>query len=220
MTAHITPSSPEYALGQNDPAAYPPTLRAVRYLVSFLQWRFSLLPIGSYHWAPEDADQPDRSGSEIYISADTPLPARAFGERPAITVLRSQLVFQGIGIGDTMDHQLTSGAKSYMDLMPTTLCISVVSRLSYVAERLAWFCWEQVFTLREEIIRTEQSILSIGRAVTMTPPAPAGPLVESADTDWIAVALYLPTYLQHTMSFIPINRPVLSGFSVDVKTKG
>lgn len=211
----ITPSSPEYRIQQNDPAFYPPTVRPIRHLVDFLQSRFALAPAGAFHWAPEDETTPEAMKSEIYIAADTPLPARAVGDRPAITVLRSQLAFQGIGIGDVVHHHWDTGGKVYMDLLPTTLCIAVLSRLPFVAERLAWFVHNQIFTLREEIIRTEKTILSIGSRVTVTPPSPAGALIDSVEPDWTAVSLLLPTYLQFRSEFLPVNVPILK--KVDVR---
>lgn len=204
----VTPSSPDYAIGQNDVAQYPPTLKAQRHVIDFLQWRFSLLPVGAFHWQPEDRDSPEGgTRSEIYISADTPLPAQAVGERPAITLSRSQLQFQGVGLGDVAFHDQRTGAKAYMDMMPTTLVINVLSRISFVAERLAFFVQDQIFTLREEIVRTEPCILNLGSRTTMSPPSPAGALIDSTEPDWINVSLFMPLYLQHTTSFHPINVP-------------
>lgn len=213
----ITPSSPEYGIQQNDAFEYPPPVRAVRHLVGFLQWRFSLLPVGAYHWAPEEETSPEGvKSSEIYIAGDTPLPTRDVGDRPAITVLRSQLAFQGVGIGDTMFHNLQTGGKTLADLIPTTFCINVLSRMPMVVERLAWFVYDQIFTLREDIVRTEKSIVMLGPRVTMTPPSPAGALVDATEPDWTVVALYLPVYLQHTSSFLPINVPVVEKIDVTV----
>lgn len=210
----IISSFSDWRLAQNVPEMLPPTIRAVRHLISFLQWRFSLLPVGAFHWAPEDNAEPDGQQSQIYIAGDTPIPAQAVGMRPAITVLRSQAAFQGIGLGDVVDHNLRTGGKSYMDLVPTTLCVNVLSRLPMVAERLAWFVQDQIFTLREEIVRTEKCILSLGARTTLGAPSPAGALVDSVDHDWCVVPLFLPTYLQHRTSFVPLNQPVLKSIKV------
>lgn len=213
MTA-FTPSTPEYGLQQNEVAQFPPTIRLVHHLIDFLQWRFSLLPVGAYHWEPEDGVLPEGARSEIYIAGDTPLPMRAVGDRPAITVLRSQAAFQGIGLGDVAFHNLQTGGKSYMDIIPTTLCINVSSRLAFVAERLAWFVQDQIFSLREEIIRTEKCILALGARTMLAPPAPIGALADQADSDWMTVAMYLPVHLQHRTSTIPINVPLLKKVTV------
>ena len=215
MTA-TTPSAPDYGIQQNVAPEYPPTIQVVRHLIGFLQWRFSLLPRGAYHWEPADEDSAEgvTSSSEIYISGDTALPTRNAGDRPAITVLRSQLQFQGSGIGDVMYHNLRTGGKTLQDLMPTTVAINVLSRFAMVAERLAWHVHDQIFTLREDIVRTEKSIVYLGQRATMTPPSPAGALVDQVESDWIAVCLYLPVFLQHRTSFIPINVPMTGKITV------
>ena len=214
------PAAAEYPLQQNLVAHYPPTVRVVRHMISFLQWRFSLLPVGAYHWAPEDEVSGEgMNASEIYISGDTPLPTRAVGERPAITVLRSQLGFQGVGIGDMAHHDLRSGGKQYLDLLPTTLVINVLSRLGFVAERLAWFVQEQVFTLREEIVRHDGCILSLGARTTMAPPGPAGGMTDQIESDWMVVAMYMPVYLQHRTGFVPINVPIVESVGAALEVK-
>lgn len=214
MTAFVQ-SEPDYGINQDLAAQYPVPVRAVRHIVDFLQWRFSLLPVGAYHWAPEDqASENGTKSSEIYISADTPLPSRAAGERPAITVSRSQLGFQGSGIGDVQSHNWRTGGKTYSDFVPTTIVINVLSQLAFVSERLAWFVHDQIFTLREEIVRTDKCFVYIGSRATIAPPSAAGSLVDTTKEDWIVVPIYLPTYLQHRTSFIPVNVPVLKKVEV------
>jgi hypothetical protein len=219
MTATIF-GSPDHALQQNDPSFYPPTMRVCRHLIGFLQWRFSLLPAGSYHWAESEEQSVDRGASEIWISGDTPIPCQTVGFRPAITVLRSQVQFQGIGIGDVIDHRWGSGSKTRTDLIPTTICVNVLSRLPMVAERLAWFVQDQIFGFREEIVRTEKCILSIGQRTSMPPPSPAGSLVDSLEEDWSVVPLFLPAYLQHAVKTTPLNVPVLQKLTTILKNKG
>jgi hypothetical protein len=219
MTA-VTPASQDYAIQQNLVSQYPPTLRALRTVIAFIQSRFALLPVGAYHWQPEDPDSMEGSRSEIYIAGDTPLPTQAVGDRPAITVLRSQLQFQGAGIGDVAYHDWRTGAKAYMDLLPTTFSINVLSRLAFVAERLAFFVQDQLFTLREEIVRADKCIFALGQRNSMSAPSPAGALIDSTESDWIAVSIFMPVYLQHTTSFLPINVPTIEKINVDVRPKG
>jgi hypothetical protein len=134
-------------------------------------------------------------------------------------VMRSQVQFQGTGIGDVVDHSWGSGGKTRMDLIPTTICINVLSRIPTVAERLAWFIQDLVFGFREEIVRTEKCILSIGQRTSMPPPSPAGSLVDTEE-DWTVVPLFLPTYLQHSVTTTPINVPVLQKLNSILKNKG
>ncbi len=202
-----TPTTPEAPYLSRD--VYPPTYQLVRHLISFLKWRFSTLPAGAYQWKPETESTPDQAGSEIFIGADTPLQTQQIGQRPAITVLRAAAMFQGIGIGDWAYTDLATGTKSRMDIIPTNVMINVLSRLPVEAERLAWFCAEQIWTLREEIVRSEPSIMYVGTRPSISAPSPAGALVDSTDFEWTAVVVSFPAWLQHGTHKLPLNKPVL-----------
>lgn len=213
----MTTTSTLYGLTRNDPAFFPPTVRVVRHLVSFLKWRFSLLPSGAYHWDAASDTEPDQKGSEIWIGSDTPLKSAAIGSRPAITVLRSQLAFQGIGIGDRASADLRTGGRGYMDLMPTTLVINVLSRIDIVAERLAFFVQEQIFTMREELVKTEPCLLYMGSRTNMAPPSPAGTLIDTPQSDWVCVAMALPTFLQHATHKTPLNKTIVGSLNPTIR---
>lgn len=200
--------SPEYALGSMDPRFLPIELRATRHIIDFLKWRFSLLPTGTYRWNPETEDTQEQVESEIFIGADTPIKTTIVGQRPAITVLYSTSAFQGVGIGDLAFHDLNTGAKAYMDLVPTTLCIAVLCRVGFVAAKLAGFVREQIFTLREEIVKTEHCILYVGTKPVVSPPSPASSFVDTEKEDWSVVSITMPMYLQVTTSKMPLNKPI------------
>jgi hypothetical protein len=211
-----SPTSPEasYLSGH----LYPPTYQLVRHIVSFLKWRFSLLPSGGYQWKPETENTPDQAGSEVFISTDTPINPQQVGARPAITVQRSAASFQGAGIGDWAFTQLSTGMVAKMDIIPTNFMVNVLSRLPVEAERLAWFCAEQIWTMREEITRSEPSILYTGGRPSLSPPTPAGAFVESTDYEWTVVVVSFPAYLQHTTTKLPLNKKILSGVTVTGST--
>jgi hypothetical protein len=217
MTA-ISPTTPEGLGG----SAFPPTFQMTRHILSFLKWRFSSLPPGSYQWKPETEDSPDQTGSEVFMAADTPIRPEVVGQRPAITVLRSHAAFQGAGIGDLGHVDLATGATLKMDIIPTNLMINVLSRLPVEAERLAWFCAEQVWSYREAIIKSEPNkiFLYLGQRPSISPPTPAGSLVaDTTDFEWCAVVVAFPVYLQHSTTLVPLNRPVVKhiGFTAAVE---
>lgn len=200
-----------------DGAGFPPTFQMTRHILSFLKWRFASLPAGSYQWKPETEDSPDQTGSEVFIAADTPIRPEVVGQRPAITVLRSHAAFQGSGLGDHGYTDLATGAVVKMDIIPTNLMINVLSRLPVEAERLAWFCAEQIWTYREAIIKAEPNkiFLYLGQRPSISPPTPAGSLVsDSVDFEWCAVVVAFPVYLQHSTTLMPLNRPVVKQLSV------
>lgn len=210
MTA-ISPSTPE-SLG---PEIYAPTYRVVRHVISFLKWQFSELPPGAFQWKPETEDTPDQAGSEIFISADTPIQPSIVGQRPALTVMRSAAAFQGVGIGDLGYVDLRTGAQTRMDILPTNVMVAVLCRLPVVAESLAYFCAERIWTFREEIVRTEPCILNIGQRPSISAPSGAGALVEnSSEFEWTAVVVALPTWLQVSTTKLPLNKKIISGFTV------
>ena len=207
-----TPTVPEAPYIGRD--IYPPTYQLVRHLISFLKWRFSKLPSGAYQWKPETESSPDQAGSEVFISADTPINPQQVGQRPAITISRGPATFQGAGIGDWAYTDLATGGKVRMDIIPTMAMINVLSRLPVEAERLAWFCLEQIWTFREEITATESCIFNIGGKPSISPPTPAGALVESTDFEWTVVVVSFPTYLQQSTSKVPLNSKIFNKISV------
>lgn len=214
-----TPNSFEYALSRNDPALLPPRTRAVRVLIEFLRWRFSMAPVGALHWDPATASSPEQSGSEIYISGDTPLPAGYINGRPAITVLPAQMQYQGTGIGDLAFHDLRNDAKARMDLMPTTLIINCLARLPVAAERLAGIVHDEVWALRELLMKVEKGILHTGSRATISAPGPAGAMLDPPDPKASMVSIYFPTYLQHHVANLPLNKPILGGVNTTTKVR-
>jgi len=193
---------------------FPPTYQAQRHLTSFLQWRFSQVPSGAYRYVAEQ--DPDARESEICIGLDTPIDPNVMGKRPAVTVLRGPAAFQGVGFNDLATVKMQDGTQTRLDMVPTTLMVNVLSRIPVEAERLAWFCMEQIWTFREEITRTEPVIHSIGPRPTLSPPSAAGSLVQSTDFEWCVVVVAFPTYLVHSTIKQPLNNPILKRFEVRV----
>lgn len=209
------PTIPESYLGR-DALSRVPTVQVVRHLISFLKWRFSLLPAGAYQWKPETEDSPDQTGSEIFIASDTPIRPEVVGARPAITVSRSALAFQGTGLGDVAYTDMNTGAKAFMDILPTHLVVNVLSTNPIEAETLAFFCVEQIWVLHEEIVSSEPSLLYIGSRPMISPPTPANALVAAdVDHDWCVVSASFPAYLQHGAHKLPLNKRMLAHMNVN-----
>lgn len=211
----LSPTTPEgYLSGQH----FPPTFELVRHIISFLKWRFSTLPPGAYQWKPESENSPEQAGSEIFISADTPIKPQVVGKRPAITVLRSAATFQGVGIGDLAFVDLQTGSQVRMDLVPTNLMINVLSRMPVEAEQLAWFIQEQIFTFREEIVKSMPRLLYTGAKASLSAPSPAGALVDSTDFEWCVVVVSFPAYLQTSTTKFPLNKKILKSVGLSAST--
>lgn len=204
------PSSPEHARSSSN------ALRAaVRHFVEFFQWQFSQAPVGAYRWVDDEND------SEIHISGDSPIIPTKVGQRPAITVLRAHAAWSGTGINDQVFVDLRTGAKAYMDLVPTTIMVNVLSRLDVEAEELAEFCAGRVRVFREAIVGASNGlILYTGQRIAISPPSPPGSLVggDSPDGEWSVCVVSVPTYLQTLDSRWPLNKPILRTFGARLRT--
>lgn len=200
-------TTPEGLLGRD----LPPAPRVRAHLLDFLRWRFSKLPEGSYRWDPSTAARDDQSGSEIFISAAWPLNPAQVGQRPAITATSVSLPFSGLGINDLAYVDLATGAQVRMDLIPTTTRIHVLSRVALEAERLAFYALEQIWAMRESIVKAEPCLLQIGQRPILSEVTPPGALIQSAanEPEWRVVTIMIPTFIQHSVSTEPMNKHIV-----------
>lgn len=207
------PTIPESFMGAG---LYPPTYEVQRHLVDFLRWRFSKLPVGAYHWNPENAESPDQSGSEVFITTENPISVAKVGARPAITLSRGPAQAQGYGLGNVLTVDLASGKQGKLDLLPSTVLVNVVSQVAVEAERLAFFCFQQIFAMREAVVRSLPCLLSIGSNMSLSPPMGAGTLIDpvGGTPKWHVVSVNVPVFLQVATSAEPLNRGVITGVSV------
>lgn len=193
-----------------------PITEAVRHMVSFFKWRFSKHPVGAYHY---DLEEGAESASEIFIGAETPIEVERVGKRPAITVLRSQAAFSGIGLGNLAYVDLATGAEVYMDLLPTTLTVACLSNTPVVSESLGWYCATQVRAFWKPIVRASNGLfLTTGQQISISPISPAGALVNDTTGDWTAVVLGIPVYLQHSVTRMPLNQITLEDFDLRLRS--
>jgi len=201
----IMPTTPEANFDET--WAANPLTHLVRHLVRFTKGLFAQCPAGSYRWCPETERSPDQKGSEIFITSETPLKMNEYvGKRPAIAILRGPAAFQGIGIGDRAFTDMSNGAQSKMDIIPTTLTFNVLSRVALEAENLAWFVGSHVWMLREFIAKGQRGLLYMGNRPSFSPVSPAGSLV-SPDTEhnWVVCTISFPVFLQHAMHSMPLH---------------
>lgn len=209
MTA-ITPTAPELQPGGDWTGS--PFVQVQRVLVGFIQGLHAQCPVGGYRWMPSRGDQDD-VGSEVWIGKDNPINTRVVGDRPAITVLRGPGSFQGVGIGDRAFVDNRTGGEVKMDILPVTLTVNVLSRVPLEADELAWFEAKHIWALREEIMRGQEGIMYLGNRLSVSPPTPAGSLVgPDTEHNWVVCSVMIPAYLQTSMTKIPLNKRVISGF--------
>lgn len=188
-----------------------------RHFTHFLQWQFSKHPPGAYFWSPDEVD------NEIHISGDAPIDPVKIGQRPALTVLRGHAAWNGMGLNDQAFVDLRTGAKAYMDIVPTTIIINALSRVDVEAEALAEHCAHLIRVYREAIISASQGlILYCGQRVAISPPSPPGSLVggDSPDGEWSVSVVSVPVYLQTLDSRWPLNKPILRTIGARLRAHG
>lgn len=200
-----------------------PWVRATRTIVTFLQWRFSLSTKGNYKWSPHSGNAAGTSGqlSEIFIGASLPIDPEEVGRRPAITVQRGPGSYQGVGIGDRAVYDVSIEDRVYLDLLPCTMNIHVLSRIPMEAEGLAFFVDTQIRGHRMDIMAKCKDIHSFGARASFTPPTGAGSLVSGAsDVEWTAVTLSYPTYLSSRIQVQRKNLQYAEGIHLGLKVGG
>jgi len=215
MTAQspTVPEGPIVGRGQ-----FSPLFDVVRLFVNFLQWRFSLAPQGSYRYVDTSVG-PEESDTEIFIGSDSPIQTSVVGKRPAITVLRSQAAFAGLGIGDRAFLDLATGAKVRMDMIPTNIMVNCLSREQVEAEGLAWFVRKEISALRDDICKASNGlVMYTGSKMMLSPPSPAGSLIDTVDTDWTVVVVAIPTYLHIQDTALPLNKPIVGKINTTMTT--
>ena len=203
-----------------DPWRVNPLIHIVRHTVSFIKGLYAQCPEGAYRWDPATDDSPAQGGSEIFIASDTPIDTKEYvGFRPAITVVRGPAAFRGIGLNDQAYVDLSTGAVSKMDIIPTTIFINVLSRIPYEAEQLAWFTGSNLWNLRSVFMKNQSGILFMGNRPTYNSVSPAGSLVvPDTEHNWVTASVSFPVYLQHSAHRMPLHCGPGTGIVQEVET--
>lgn len=206
MTAIIA-ATPE---GQPSEEGSSPLVRLQRVAVKFVRELFAGCPPGAYHWEEASRSQ-DQEGSEIWIGTEYPINPSIVAKRPAVVIGRGPAAFQGIGIGDQAFFDQVTGGFVKMDMMPVTLTVSVLSRVGFEAEELGFFIMKYMWSLRTEMMRGNNFIMYMGQRPSISPPSPPGALLGGlqSDSDWVAVTVSFPVFLQHMEVVVPLNKPIL-----------
>lgn len=190
---------------QNDPCFQTreenPIFFTTRRFVQFLQGLFATSPPGYFHWNPDDRN------SELVISEEFPLDSETLGERPALTVQRSDLQWQGLGIDDFQFIDYRTGKRTHTDLLSGTMSVICLSKVPTEAEYLAWLVSRHTWILRKVLMRS--GLHELGRKGVITRPTKAGDIVPN-DPDYIACTVFSPYHFQWQDRIEELNRPLLS----------
>jgi hypothetical protein len=197
-----------------DSFKYSPLLHARSLFVGFLQGLFSAATPGRYHWESEDS----QSTSEIYITNESPIKDVSMGTRPGINVTRGPVQFYSLGLDDMLDLNEKTGTKTKSVLVPGTMTINCLSRISLETEFLAWICAEQLWLHRELLMAA--GFFEIGRQPAIGSPTGAGSLVagDSAD-EWFSCAVTCPFQFYRTSQTTPLNRHIIQNLQMRIRLR-
>lgn len=194
--------------GGNTPDLFPGSFKytpmeALRNLfIGFLQGLFNAAPQGSYHW------DPDPGMTDITIQDEAPVKEDTMQKRPLITLTRGPIQFYSFGMDDLLQYDAAIDRKTKSILVPGTMTVNCISRVSLEAENIAWIVSEHIWLLRDLLIRN--GLFDTGRQIQMGSPSPAGSLIADDNGDtWTVVPVSVPFQFVRTSAFTPLGKQII-----------
>jgi hypothetical protein len=180
-------------------------LRHVRVLfIRFVQGLFAGAPPGSYHW------DPDEEKTEIIVTNESRIDPETLMRRPAISFTRGPIQFYSMGIDDMHQYDFALDKKTKDVLVPGTMNVNVISRVSIESEDLAWVVTEHIWLLRDLLLKA--GFYDVGRAPQIGAPSPAGSLIAGDQGEEFTVtAITVPFQFSRTSSFTPLGKRIAEG---------
>jgi len=185
-----------------------PVLYIRQIITGFIQGIYENVSEANYRWSD------DPNASKIFISASTPVDAKAFGQRPVIAVSRSAIQFSATAIGGIESMSAKDGSIVRSDMLTTMLIAQHISTKEAEAEEMAFYTFEQVWA-NQEVLAHYNLVLSANPAVEQ--PAPAGSLVEGDVKGMWAVPVILPVRLVRRVRSIPMGDPIMKRVSYRIR---
>lgn len=178
-----------------------PILHLRTVILQFIQGLFWYLPRGHYHWEPAVGE------TEIIITDESPIKVKDYGTRPCITITRSPVVLNSIGLDDMLSFNMATQTKKKSVVVPGNMSINCCSREPIESENLAFFVAEHLWLLRDILQR--KSIYQIGQNIGVGSPSPAGSLVAADQGDeWTVTSAAVPFQLIRTGAITPLGQHV------------
>ena len=189
-----------------------PFLYVQRLYVQYLQGLFNFMPEGHWHW------EPDQDVTEIIIRGEAPLNLQTVGKKPAITVVMGPSQFQGLGINNMLEKNLSTGRTVFTDLLSGHLVVYCLAESDVIATRLGHLV--SFYTrAQRELLESPGGFFAIARpAPTMNTPSPPGALVQGDPEGLVMVQVNIPFQFQWTWSTEPLQARSMR--SLDLITRG
>lgn len=189
-----------------------PILHLRTILLQFIQGLFWYLPRGNYHWEPNVTE------SEIVVTDESPLKVKEYGTRPCISITRSPIVLNSLGLDDMVSYDMQTNTKKKSVIVPGNMTINCCSRESIESENLAFFVAEHLWLLRD--VLQKKSIYQIGQNIGIGAASPAGSLVMADQGDeWTATSAAVPFQLVRTGAVTPLGQKIAKAVEMSLQQR-
>jgi hypothetical protein len=211
VPSKVTTTKPAGAIPE-DSFKYSPLEHVRSLFVGFIQGLFAAQEPGHYRW---DACL---DTTEIFISDESPIHTTNVGQRPGVSVARGPVQFYSLGLDDMLSYDPATGAKRKSVLVPGTMAVHAISRVTLECERIAWWIAEELWANREELLRA--GFFEIGRQPQILSPTPAGTLVQGDMADeYFATTVTCPFQFYRTTQVTPLGKTIVQHVNVAMRTR-
>lgn len=187
-------------------------LRHVRVLfIRFCQGLFHQAPPGAYHW------DPDINKTEIVITNENTIDPEVINKRPGISFTRGPCQFYSLGIDDMAKYDMSIDQKEKGVLVPGTMTINLLSRVSIETEDLAWVVAEHFWLLRDLLMKA--GFFDIGRSPQIGSPSKAGSLIANdLGDEYYVTPVSVPWQFARNSKFTPLGKRIVEGIQQTLAT--
>jgi len=138
--------------------------------------------------------------TEIVITDQNPDKIEKTNVRPVIATARGPATWAGTSMGQSIQHSLDSPAKTYTDIIGTSMTLSIVAREGLEAQNLAYFIFRMIPVFKASIQRLGR-IHAISNSITLTQESQQGALVPgSSSPEWKMIQVIIPFYIQDVVT--------------------
>ena len=169
-------------------------LVATRAWLIWLQGLFRVRPLGQYRWSPNMTE------TEIVITDQNPDEVERTNKRPIISTARGPATFLSTSISQTQYLDIATDAKKVIDIISSSVTISVVAREGLEAQSLAYTIFRMIPVFKPSILRLGR-MHHIGNNITVTPETQQGQILPGSSTpEWKMVQVIVPFTVQEVIS--------------------
>lgn len=187
-----------------------PLLHFSRLFTRFLQVYFATFDKGSYQWTA------DEKTTDIVIQGEGTIEKEVVEKRPAIIVSRGPVSFSNVAIDQFKGFDYEAGRRTHTDLLASSMTFNCLSKVGLEAQRIAWVAAYVTRVFKRTLMHA--GIHRVGEELQIGAESPPGAVIPSNPREIIMVPVSVPFYFQQTWSIEPIDKKLLSGISMNVRS--